>query len=284
MGDVSQLTAAGQIVGSPAYMAPEQARGEEVDGRGDQYALGVVLYEMAAGRPPFQADSPTAMLMQHVSSPPPLPRSLNPLLPEAVQAVLLKALAKQPGQRFPSVSDLAAAFRRALAGEAPAADDALPPDAATLVEAAAVGEAPATAMQATGKLVRPSRQNCPAPAGRAPQADRGDPLVDRPAEGGQRLRAPGGPAGRGHGRNAPGAARPVGRGHGCDRHLAGQPAAPDRRLQSDLPARGCTWAALPYLIAVLLAGGALLSARVALRTASGRGAARPACSWCSFCW
>jgi len=76
--DVGQLTVPGQIIGSPAYMAPEQARGEEVGSSADQYALGVVLYEMATGRTPFQADSPTALLMQHVSSPPPPPRSINP--------------------------------------------------------------------------------------------------------------------------------------------------------------------------------------------------------------
>ena len=269
LGDVSQLTAAGQIVGSPAYMAPEQARGEEVDGRGDQYALGVVLYEMAAGRPPFQADSPTAMLMQHVSSPPPLPRSLNPLLPEAVQAVLLKALAKQPGQRFPSVSDLAAAFRGALAGEAPAAGDALPPDAATLVEAAAVGEAPATAMQATGEArAAVAAESSPPRPVEPPQADRGAPWLTGLLKVAS-VFAP----------------------------LVGQQAAPTDatpqelrgRLAAAMGAIGILLAslqlligafnlisrpvavlgrALPYLIAVLLAGGALLSARVALRTAS----------------
>ena len=153
LGDVGQLTAPGQIIGSPAYMAPEQARGEEVGSSADQYALGVVLYEMATGRTPFQADSPTALLMQHVSSPPPPPRSINPNLPEAVQAVLLKALAKQPEQRFPAVGDLAVAFRRALAGEAPAEAVQVSPEAATLVESAAA--APEAAKVAELAPVKP---------------------------------------------------------------------------------------------------------------------------------
>ncbi|MEI2688390.1 MAG: tetratricopeptide repeat protein [Anaerolineae bacterium] len=139
LSDAGQLTAQGQIVGTPAYMAPEQARGDQVDATCDQYALGVVLYEMATGRTPFQGESPTALLMQHVNNAPPPPRSLNADLPNAVQGVLLKALAKQPQQRFATVGDLATAFRQALAGVAVAPAAPVSPDAATLVAQAAAG-------------------------------------------------------------------------------------------------------------------------------------------------
>ena len=150
LSDAGQLTAQGQIVGTPAYMAPEQARGDPVDASCDQYALGVVLYEMATGRTPFQGDSPTALLMQHVNTTPPPPRSLNAELPDAVQGVLLKALAKQPEQRFAAVGDLAAAFRQALAGVAVAQAAPVSADAATLVEQAAAGSEAVQAAEPPG--------------------------------------------------------------------------------------------------------------------------------------
>ncbi len=151
LSETGQMTAQGQIVGTPAYMAPEQARGDPVDARCDQYSLGVVLYEMATGRTPFRGDSPTALLMQHVNNAPPPPRSLNADLPDAVQGVLLKALAKQPDQRFPAAGDLAAAFRQALAGVAMAQAAPVSADAATLVEQAAAGSEGATAAAAPVK-------------------------------------------------------------------------------------------------------------------------------------
>ncbi|HSN76787.1 MAG TPA: tetratricopeptide repeat protein, partial [Anaerolineae bacterium] len=147
LSEAGQLTVQGQIVGTPAYMAPEQARSEPVDAKCDQYALGVVLYEMATGRTPFQGESPTALLMQHVNTTPPPPRSLNADLPDAVQGVLLKALAKQPEQRFPVMGDLAVAFRQAMAGMAMAQAAPVAADAATLVDQAAAGPEAAKAVE-----------------------------------------------------------------------------------------------------------------------------------------
>ncbi len=113
--DATALTQSGSAVGTPAYMAPEQWRGQAVDARTDIYSLGIILYEMLAGRLPFVADTPFTMMHLHVNEPPPPLRSLNPYLPSGVEPVIAKALAKDPDQRFESASALAQAFKTALA-------------------------------------------------------------------------------------------------------------------------------------------------------------------------
>jgi serine/threonine-protein kinase len=100
------LTAAGSIIGTPEYMAPEQLLGQAVDGRADLYAAGIVLYECATGRRLFTGDSFATVLMKQVQEPPPDPRSIVPGLPEELVAVLLKALAKEPEQRWRSAAEL----------------------------------------------------------------------------------------------------------------------------------------------------------------------------------
>jgi len=108
------LTAAGTIMGTPAYMSPEQGSGSKIDSRSDIYSLGIILYEMATGRVPYRAETPVAVVFMHVSGPLPLPRSLNPDLPEAVERVILKALAKNPDDRYQTAEDLVAALKRAI--------------------------------------------------------------------------------------------------------------------------------------------------------------------------
>ncbi len=114
LGKSGDLTATGAAIGTPAYMAPEQALGEKVDSRTDIYALGVVLYEMVVGRVPFQADTPMAVLMAHVREPLPLPRDFDASISEPVQAVIIKALAKNADDRYQTANELADAFRKAL--------------------------------------------------------------------------------------------------------------------------------------------------------------------------
>jgi serine/threonine-protein kinase len=100
------LTAAGSVIGTPEYMAPEQLLGQTVDGRTDLYAAGIVLFECATGKRLFTGDSFATVLMKQVQDPPPDPRTLVPGLPDAFVAVLLKALAKEPAERWSSAAEL----------------------------------------------------------------------------------------------------------------------------------------------------------------------------------
>jgi serine/threonine protein kinase/basic membrane lipoprotein Med (substrate-binding protein (PBP1-ABC) superfamily) len=118
------LTTSGAIMGTPAYMSPEQGLGQKLDGRSDIYSLGVILYEMASGRTPYSAETPMAVVIKHISDPLPSPRTVNPALPEAVERVILKALAKQPQDRYATAGEFVRALQAAI------------PDTASLPEAA----------------------------------------------------------------------------------------------------------------------------------------------------
>lgn len=114
----SSLTA-DRMVGTPQYMSPEQAVAKsDLDSRSDIYSFGVMLYEMVVGRVPFNADTPFAIIHDHIYTPLPIPNTVNPDVSEAVQCVLLKSLAKDPEDRFESMPDLMAAFRSAILDDA----------------------------------------------------------------------------------------------------------------------------------------------------------------------
>ena len=120
--EATRVTAAGMIIGTPAYLSPEQAQGHKLDHRTDIYSLGVVLYEMATGQLPFDADEIAALLLQQVRQPAAPPRLVAPHLPVSLEQVILKALEKSPARRFQMCRVLAEALQDSL--EAPVAPDA----------------------------------------------------------------------------------------------------------------------------------------------------------------
>lgn len=119
------LTQTGAVMGTATYFSPEQAEGQGVDARSDIYALGVVLYEMVSGRPPFTGDSPVAVASLHVREQAPAPRQFNPSVPPDLEAIILKCMAKSPEYRYPSGSELRVDLlrfhegRKVLAGPVP---------------------------------------------------------------------------------------------------------------------------------------------------------------------
>ena len=114
MLSLSELTASGAMVGTPAYMAPEVGIGKVGTASSDIYSMGVVLYQMATGRLPFESDSPMGIVMQHINDPPPPLTKFDSSISPAFEAVVLRALEKQPEMRFERATDMADALRRVL--------------------------------------------------------------------------------------------------------------------------------------------------------------------------
>ena len=102
----SNLTQSGMTVGTPSYMSPEQGSGKSVDSRSDLYSLGVILYEMTVGELPYQAETPMAVVVKHIVEPLPVPRTRNPLVPDDLQRVILKAIAKDPEDRYQTAAEM----------------------------------------------------------------------------------------------------------------------------------------------------------------------------------
>ena len=125
--DTSAVTQTAAVIGTAAYLSPEQARGEHVDARSDLYSTGCLLYELVTGAPPFQGDSPVAVAYQHVREDPQPPSAYDETLPPQVDAVVLKAMAKNPSNRYQSAQEMRADLLRAGAGEQVAAAPVLPP-------------------------------------------------------------------------------------------------------------------------------------------------------------
>ncbi len=156
----SALTSAGLLVGTLDYMAPEQVQGEPVNGRTDQYSLACSAYELLSGAPPFTRDQPMAMIWAHVRDEPPALSSRRPDLPQPVDAVLARALAKSPADRYATCRDFAGALREALRlPQYESGESAIPPVARTPTEA----------------VVQPSAQRSPPPQPPPPQPEPAPP-------------------------------------------------------------------------------------------------------------
>ena len=135
------MTQTAAVIGTAQYLSPEQARGEGVDARSDVYAAGCVLFELITGEPPFTGDSPVAVAYQHVREDPKAPSAVNPAVSPELDAIVLKALAKGPANRYQSAAEMRADLVRTLSGQRPSAPMVMTADERTQVIGGAPGHA-----------------------------------------------------------------------------------------------------------------------------------------------
>lgn len=168
------MTATHAVVGTAQYLSPEQARGEVVDARSDLYSTGCVLFELLTGRPPFMAESPVAVAYQHVGEEPPTPSSIASDIPEALDRITLKALAKDRNRRYQTAAEFRADLQTAVRGgsiTAPPVGPAVAAGAATATAATALLSAPGGAT----RVIPPA-----APVSRTPQQPKPETTPEAP--------------------------------------------------------------------------------------------------------
>jgi serine/threonine protein kinase len=153
MMSTTQFTATGALIGTPTYMSPEQGQGLELDPASDIYSLGIVLFEMLTGKTPFASDTPLAVIHKHIHEPPPKASELRPEIPASVEAVIDKAIAKNPLDRYQSARELVSAFEGALTPELMSKLDAL----------GAPGERPVASLPTMLEQAEPSGQRSELP-------------------------------------------------------------------------------------------------------------------------
>lgn len=158
----SPMTQTAAVIGTAQYLSPEQARGEQVDARSDVYSLGCVLFEILTGEPPFTGDSPVAVAYQHVREDPRLPSSVNTEVPGALDSIILKAMSKNPANRYQSAADMRSDLIRVLGGQRPSAPVVMSDeDRTTIFGGSDTGRAPdrgptdAPPPRATGRHAEP---------------------------------------------------------------------------------------------------------------------------------
>ena len=168
----TQLTITGTITGTPAYMSPEQAQGKKVDQRSDIYSLGIVLFEMLTGKVPFEAETPLAVIIKQIQDPPPPLSHVNPHLFPGIEPVLLKALTKDPVNRYQTMLEFQQAWKRAYA------------DAIRYIDASTRLEPPTTQVEKPPFIpARPAKETPSKPPMRSPQ------VADQPPSGDERIHA-----------------------------------------------------------------------------------------------
>ena len=141
------------IIGTPAYMSPEQAQGETIDGRADIYALGIILFEMLSGRQPFEADTPMGVVLKQITEPIKHIRAVNPDLPDSIEKVIEKALAKKRDERFASSADLSAALTEVAREDKPDL-----PSATHIVKSLPIGMGDQTLVQGSPPLIQKKKR------------------------------------------------------------------------------------------------------------------------------
>ncbi|MFF9485826.1 protein kinase [Streptomyces sp. NPDC014676] len=188
---VTSMTQTGMVVGTPQYLSPEQALGRGVDARSDLYSVGIMLFQLVTGRLPFDADSPLAIAYAHVQEEPPVASSINRSLPPAVDALITRALKKNPNERFPSAESMRGECLRVAQSFQPAPPSIVP---GTQAQSGAgvgsavfppVGQAP----QAPAGNVQTPYQPAPHPYG-TPAPSAPSPAYGYPQQGGYQTPAP----------------------------------------------------------------------------------------------
>jgi serine/threonine protein kinase len=168
------LTETGMAVGTPTYMSPEAGIGDDIDGRADIYALGVMLFEMLTGRVPYDADTPMAVVMKHVNAPLPTREIYGDMIPEEIEGIILKALAKEPNDRYQTAAEMKQAIDRVLrlgVAEVKSTPAAVPAPVTTppqSVTDAAVHDKPTTVVNQNVAAQTPSAPASPTPTSPPP--------------------------------------------------------------------------------------------------------------------
>jgi tRNA A-37 threonylcarbamoyl transferase component Bud32 len=151
-----QLTSEGMLIGTPFYMAPEQVQGRPSDARTDIYALGVVLYETVTGRRPYEAETPLAVALMHVHNPLPPPRQIRPDLPEALERIILRALAKSPEDRFQTADEMGLALQQMGGGQTTPTRPLVPETVVISAQGTTLQQPPSTLPPATPPPAAPA--------------------------------------------------------------------------------------------------------------------------------
>ena len=164
--NAATVTQTAAVIGTAQYLSPEQARGENVDARSDVYSTGVLLFELLTGSPPFTGDSPVAVAYQHVRENAPPPSSLNPDVPPELDAIVLKAMAKNPANRYQTAAEMRADLIRAISGRPVMAEPVMSDDEVTTV----LGGGRPTSYAPAGYGGQNGRAATPPPKKRSPWA------------------------------------------------------------------------------------------------------------------